>query len=52
VGSNGDVEGSKCGSVLKGIVTTRTTNPLQPTYSMPGNKADGNGAAINNPYGN
>lgn len=51
VGRNDDVEGSKCGSVLKGIVTTRATNPLQPSYMMPGNTNDGKGAEINNPYG-
>ena len=52
VGSNDDVDGSKCGSVLKGIVTTRQSNPLMPNYQMPGQSVDGSGAEINNPYGN
>jgi len=37
VGRNDDVDGSKCGSVLKGIVTVRSVNPLMPAYQMPGN---------------
>jgi len=52
VGRNDDVEGSKCGSVLKGIVTTRSTHPLMPDYQMPGRSVDGTTAEINNPYGN
>jgi hypothetical protein len=52
VGRNDDVEGSKCGSVLKGIVTARQTHPLMPNYQIPGHTVDGSGAGINNPYGN
>lgn len=37
VGRNDDVEGSKCGSVLRGIVTMRQTNPLMPKYQNLGN---------------
>lgn len=35
--NNDDVLGSKCGSLLRGIQTIRQTNPLQPTYKVPGN---------------
>ena len=52
VGRNDDVDGSKCGSMLRGIVTVRTTNPLVPVYQMPGNTVDGKTLEINNPYGN
>lgn len=52
VGRNDDVDGSKCGSVLKGIVTVRQTNPLMPNYQIPGHSVDGSGKDINNPYGN
>ena len=52
VGRNDDVDGSKTGTVLKGIVTTRATNPLMPDYQMPGRSVDGKGTEVNNPYGN
>lgn len=52
VGLNDDVDGSKCGSMLRGIVTIRQTNPLEPTYKMPGNSTDGQGLEVNNPYAN
>ena len=51
MGRNDDVDGSKTGTVLKGIVTTRATNPLVPDYQMPGRSVDGKGSEVNNPYG-
>lgn len=53
VGRNDDVEGSKCGTMLRGIQTIRHTNPLMPRYEMPGNATDGaKGLETNNPYAN
>ncbi len=53
VGRNDDVDGSKCGTMLRGIQTIRQTNPLMPNYQMPGNSTDGaKGLECNNPYGN
>lgn len=45
----GDIEGAKSGSLKKGIVSGRLTNPLDPKYNMPGDKELGK---ENNPYGN
>lgn len=43
-----DIEGAKTGSLKKGIISNRTTNPLNPTYIQPGNlELEKN----NNPYG-
>ena len=33
-----DIEGSGAGSLLKGIKTTRSGNPLQTNYNYPGMK--------------
>lgn len=52
VGRNDDVDGSKCGTMLRGIVTMRQTNPLIPKYQVPGNSKDGQGVEVNNPYAN
>lgn len=45
----GDIEGAKSGSLKKGIVSERQTNPLDPKYAMPGDKELGKDI---NPYGN
>ena len=50
VTNNDDVPGSKCGSLLKGIVTQRQTHPLQPVYKVPGNSETNHPVEINNPY--
>ncbi len=42
---NDDIVGSNSGSLKKGIVTKRSTNPLDPNYRMLSDE-------INNPYGN
>ncbi len=42
---NDDIVGSNSGSLHKGIVTKRSTNPLDPNYRMLSEE-------INNPYGN
>ena len=43
-----DIEGAKTGSLKKGIISKRTTNPLNPAYILPGNlELEKN----NNPYG-
>ena len=34
---NEDIPGSKCGTLKHAIQTDRNTNPLQPTYQVPGN---------------
>ncbi len=44
-----DINGSQAGSKKKGIVTQRQTNPLNPTYVLPGQVELGKN---NNPYGN
>ena len=47
------MDGSKAGSLQKGIVTIRQTNPLVPAYQLPGNSTNGAvGNEINNPYAN
>ena len=52
VGRNDDVEGSRAGSLKRGITTIRATNPLQPDYQVPGRTVNGaSGFEINNPYG-
>lgn len=33
-----DIEGAQAGSLKKGTTTKRTTNPLDPTYDIPGAK--------------
>lgn len=51
VGKNDDVEGSKCGSMLRGIQTVRQMNPLVPQYQLPGHSSNGaTGHEVNNPY--
>lgn len=44
----GDIEGAKSGSLKKGIVSERMTNPLDPKYNLPGDKEL---EKDNNPYG-
>lgn len=51
MGRNDDIPGTKCGTMLRGIVTVRQTNPLMPNYQVPGFSKDGN-VEVNNPYGN
>ncbi len=44
-----DIHGAKSGSLKKGIISQRMTNPLDPSYSLPGNtELTG---VNNNPYG-
>jgi len=45
-----DIDGAKSGSLKKGIITQRITNPLNPLYSNPGNNELI--GVNNNPYGN
>ncbi len=44
-----DIDGAKSGSLRKGIVSERQTNPLNPNYILPGDREL---AKDNNPYGN
>jgi hypothetical protein len=44
-----DINGTQTGSRKKGIVTQRNTNPLDPSYLLPGQVELGKN---NNPYGN
>lgn len=47
-----DIEGARSGSLKKGIVSSRMTNPLDPIYRFPGNLELGSTASnMNNPYG-
>ncbi len=46
-----DIKGTVTGSLKKGIVSERQTNPLTPKYMFPGDIELGQGK-INNPYGN
>lgn len=36
VAQNTDIVGSTAGTLKKGVVSTRVTNPLEPEYQMPG----------------
>ncbi len=47
---NDDVIGSTCGSLKKGIVTSRVTHPLMPSYKLPGNSEAPTRTEINDPY--
>ena len=42
-----DIEGAKSGSLKKGPTTNRISNPLDPSYDIPGHKELGD----SNPYG-
>lgn len=47
---NDDVIGSNCGSLKRGTVTSRMTNPLMPKYQLPGNSEIPTRSEINDPY--
>ena len=36
VTTNLDIDGTVCGTLKKGVVSTRLTNPLDPSYQNPG----------------
>ena len=46
---NEDIDGSKCGTVKKSIITTRNLNPLEPSYQIPGRSETNED--MNDPYG-
>ena len=46
---NEDIEGTKCGTVKKSIVTKRGLNPLAPEYQIPGRTECSDN--MNDPYG-
>ncbi|CDW75394.1 UNKNOWN [Stylonychia lemnae] len=44
----GEIEGAQASTIKRGVSSQRQTNPLNPTYKMPGHSEMG----IQNPYGN